>query len=102
MTRRPPRSTLFPYTTLFRSEHDAHRQLAALQDPQVHDRMLRRELVPHEGDERQGADHGVRGDLARVEPIEPLAALEHDLERADAVRKQQQADVVDALRLPME
>src|SRR3989440_9143550 len=24
MIRRPPRSTLFPYTTLFRSEHVAH------------------------------------------------------------------------------
>src|SRR2546430_10866227 len=24
MIRRPPRSTLFPYTTLFRSRHDAH------------------------------------------------------------------------------
>src|SRR5688572_31914825 len=24
MRRRPPRSTLFPYTTLFRSEHDMH------------------------------------------------------------------------------
>src|SRR5256885_9014338 len=24
MIRRPPRSTLFPYTTLFRSEHRAH------------------------------------------------------------------------------
>src|SRR2546427_8583171 len=31
MIRRPPRSTLFPYTTLFRSQHgppDLHRQLA--------------------------------------------------------------------------
>src|SRR5947208_10397348 len=27
MIRRPPRSTLFPYTTLFRSEHDAPHQL---------------------------------------------------------------------------
>src|SRR5256885_7813177 len=25
MIRRPPRSTLFPYTTLFRSRHAAHR-----------------------------------------------------------------------------
>src|SRR2546430_12062917 len=25
MIRRPPRSTLFPYTTLFRSAHDEHR-----------------------------------------------------------------------------
>src|SRR5688572_30875091 len=30
MIRRPPRSTLFPYTTLFRSEHDdRHRALRA-------------------------------------------------------------------------
>src|SRR5438876_6242884 len=28
MIRRPPRSTLFPYTTLFRSEEDHGRQLA--------------------------------------------------------------------------
>src|SRR2546427_7977558 len=27
MIRRPPRSTLFPYTTLFRSRHDARQQL---------------------------------------------------------------------------
>src|SRR2546426_5416419 len=27
MIRRPPRSTLFPYTTLFRSERRAHREL---------------------------------------------------------------------------
>src|SRR3712207_7652197 len=26
MIRRPPRSTLFPYTTLFRSEHVEHRR----------------------------------------------------------------------------
>src|SRR5687768_17917986 len=30
MIRRPPRSTLFPYTTLFRSGPDADRQDAAL------------------------------------------------------------------------
>src|SRR3712207_9386874 len=28
MIRRPPRSTLFPYTTLFRSDEDADRHLA--------------------------------------------------------------------------
>src|SRR3989339_1622112 len=33
MIRRPPRSTLFPYTTLFRSHHDRHqaRHFSALQ-----------------------------------------------------------------------
>src|SRR2546430_11165893 len=37
MIRRPPRSTLFPYTTLFRSLRDAIQQLAAL---------ARRQLAP--------------------------------------------------------
>src|SRR5229473_7578675 len=30
MIRRPPRSTLFPYTTLFRSRHHAHAALELL------------------------------------------------------------------------
>src|SRR2546422_5608012 len=38
MIRRPPRSTLFPYTTLFRS-HRAHRPARALRQ-----RVLRRRL----------------------------------------------------------
>src|SRR2546422_6061780 len=29
MIRRPPRSTLFPYTTLFRSRRDRHRKVLA-------------------------------------------------------------------------
>src|SRR2546430_17700440 len=37
MIRRPPRSTLFPYTTLFRSPHVARRQ---------HDSRWRSRLVP--------------------------------------------------------
>src|SRR3712207_7611260 len=34
MIRRPPRSTLFPYTTLFRSPPLAHDRAAALRQPQ--------------------------------------------------------------------
>src|SRR3712207_9472780 len=52
MIRRPPRSTLFPYTTLFRS---------ALHALQLHDRRRRRP-EPH----RQGHRGGVRVD--RGEP----------------------------------
>src|SRR4249919_4026667 len=33
MIRRPPRSTLFPYTTLFRSERHARRQCCDFVDP---------------------------------------------------------------------
>src|SRR5437870_7591150 len=33
MIRRPPRSTLFPYTTLFRSAHDAPKRYALAHRP---------------------------------------------------------------------
>src|SRR5690242_21429864 len=46
MIRRPPRSTLFPYTTLFRSG-GAHVQ-AALRAPPQHVLGLARPFVPHE------------------------------------------------------
>src|SRR5260221_10130862 len=35
MIRRPPRSTLFPYTTLFRSRHEAMRRPVHERDGQV-------------------------------------------------------------------
>src|SRR2546426_8453497 len=44
MIRRPPRSTLFPYTTLFRSGDVRHRRAAA--------DARRRELVPGHGRRR--------------------------------------------------
>src|SRR3712207_7609337 len=36
MIRRPPRSTLFPYTTLFRSEVDGLRECARVDHPDPH------------------------------------------------------------------
>src|SRR5258708_26739988 len=36
MIRRPPRSTLFPYTTLFRSQMEVHLTLAARDALQLH------------------------------------------------------------------
>src|SRR3712207_7598971 len=35
MIRQPPRSTLFPYTTLFRSGHDAGRAMALSRGPDL-------------------------------------------------------------------
>src|SRR3989454_11446363 len=55
MIRRPPRSTLFPYTTLFRSVHDRERELVLLQQAQRLGRLRR-------------ARHGVL--LRRVELFE--------------------------------
>src|SRR5205807_9970815 len=42
MIRRPPRSTLFPYTTLFRSLPDASPQLRARRRPDAVDQLGRR------------------------------------------------------------
>src|SRR3712207_8022254 len=44
MIRRPPRSTLFPYTTLFRSEHVVDRRQQRLADVEA------RKLIPLEQD----------------------------------------------------
>src|SRR5256885_7490540 len=42
MIRRPPRSTLFPYTTLFRSHHQVLRPLGDLRIQVVHEHAQRR------------------------------------------------------------
>src|SRR3712207_6902674 len=58
MIRRPPRSTLFPYTTLFRSE----------QPP------ARRDEHPHHGQRRRGDDEAARG----ADDDAPLRGLHSD------------------------
>src|SRR3712207_7245507 len=52
MIRRPPRSTLFPYTTLFRSYRDLDELDGFLEHlaAEVHDRDLRRLLESFVGD----------------------------------------------------
>src|SRR5256885_4794110 len=67
MIRRPPRSTLFPYTTLFRSDRD--RQLRWQPDPDAglddqwhlsdyHRTDLDRDRPLHEFSKRDANDHG--------------------------------------------
>src|SRR5256885_12363542 len=66
MIRRPPRSTLFPYTTLFRSlhQHAAHAAVAQLRG-QGAGRLPHRQLVlPQPG---EAVEEGVRGVHARSE-----------------------------------
>src|SRR3989441_3686130 len=68
MIRRPPRSTLFPYTTLFRSREDRlGRQVARRGGRQVHPQSLRR--VRRRGGaaaQRTGWRRGSRGRRARA------------------------------------
>src|SRR2546428_8862719 len=56
MIRRPPRSTLFPYTTLFRSSRRRHRDLSAGSGGV--DRWLRPERDGHR--DRSRGEHGDR------------------------------------------
>src|SRR3989442_4887194 len=59
MIRRPPRSTLFPYTTLFRSHFERHARLAHVVEqgghPQVVELQLGEAELAAEGD-REDAD----------------------------------------------
>src|SRR2546422_6800281 len=75
MIRRPPRSTLFPYTTLFRSHGEAQRIAVAIQ---VHAHQLlriarRRALLPQR--------------LARARPVDALALRDRTRERLTRDRK---------------
>src|SRR2546428_2931827 len=71
MIRRPPRSTLFPYTTLFRSRHEAHR------------RGLRAELGERKCDASLGLRRGGGASRAMVgaspAPGRPVAGARRDL-----------------------
>src|SRR5256885_5371732 len=61
MIRRPPRSTLFPYTTLFRSRGRDHRGGARLQD-RAREPRLDLEKCAQEGSRRR---HRIRDSLDR-------------------------------------
>src|SRR3989442_15378585 len=82
MIRRPPRSTLFPYTTLFRSSRrldDSRDELLADPEPPV-----RRQDV----EVTQPADawlSGIRIDVEPADADDPLAASGHEQRLAGAV-----------------
>src|SRR2546429_5211188 len=70
MIRRPPRSTLFPYTTLFRSEIDDAQQRVVVvgggDQPQVGERMLDFRAL----EKAQAAVHAVRHPLGEQRMLE--------------------------------
>src|SRR5688572_31693577 len=68
MLRRPPRSTLFPYTTLFRSDGlDRGEAPRGPPDRRVVDRVPPGEPLPGlDGPRRRGADLGLR--VLQVDP----------------------------------
>src|SRR2546430_9452903 len=82
MIRRPPRSTLFPYTTLFRSEHgEARRQVAerALGGLDEVEALLRGEPRDHAHDRPRGIEREPAGEAERV----PAGALAGEVLRSE-------------------
>src|SRR3712207_2776829 len=82
MIRRPPRSTLFPYTTLFRSRRDRHdalgRRVPALGDPARRPRAVPRGRPAARGRTARRADGApswVRGDGPRVRAGRAMTSL---------------------------
>src|SRR2546430_4664009 len=69
MIRRPPRSTLFPYTTLFRSDHEAlepHAD-ADYQRDQPQQQELRTDLLDPQQLRRQAIAHDQRPVIRRID-----------------------------------
>ena len=86
-----------------RTQHQAQhaeREIAALEQPQIHDRVRIVPLPDHEIQQRGARDAGQRDHGRRAEPVELVALVEQDLQRADADHQQGQADIVDRLLAP--
>src|SRR5256885_17270747 len=79
MIRRPPRSTLFPYTTLFRSKTALHN--AVLSDNAIE---IFEVLLQHGADPTLIADHPDRG--SRASPGKSAVAVAARRGRADVLR----------------
>src|SRR3712207_8730788 len=81
MIRRPPRSTLFPYTTLFRSRsrHDHGQQ--GVQPPELIDYLVVRREEDDRGNEQRGDDHREQDPLpAKLHPRQRVRSEEHTSE----------------------
>ncbi len=78
-------------------EQHPGRELAALEHPEINDRLLDRQLAPDEQNRGDRRDDGERRDELRVEPVEAFAALQHPLQGADRQGQQRDAAQVDGL-----
>ncbi|MOA13429.1 hypothetical protein D3C78_1334800 [compost metagenome] len=61
--------------------------------------MIVRQLPHHQEHQRHHGHDGQDNDLGRVEPVQLLALIEHDLQRTDANHQQHQPDGIDRFDL---
>src|SRR2546425_8121904 len=67
MIRRPPRSTLFPYTTLFRSRRPRHQQGESQREPPEAPRDRRHQAREHQREQSDREARDLRQRLFRSE-----------------------------------
>src|SRR2546427_5418463 len=79
MIRRPPRSTLFPYTTLFRSGHPQTERLQFAEDGDQHRQR---------GDHRREPEHRVHALLVEQQLITALPVLIRSEEHTSELQSQ--------------
>src|SRR3989449_11520200 len=91
MIRRPPRSTLFPYTTLFRSVRRYHRPVLLVHDPlerQVEAHRRRQRAAEHDALGVDAVSEEVRAHgLAAVPEINELQRRQRALHREERARR---------------
>jgi hypothetical protein len=81
-------------------EPDADGEVPVAEDAQVHDRLGDQELADDERDHGEGGDRDEPAHPRRGEPVDLLAAVEHDLGGGEPQGHQAEADVVDAALPP--
>ena len=71
-------------------------ELLAPEQTDVDDRILARQFPRHERQERKPGDDRAQEDEARIEPVVLLPLVEHDFEKAEPQRDQNETNPVDA------
>ena len=76
-------------------EQHAGREIAVAEQRRPHERLFGREGVDQEQIERRGGDDRLDDDLAGTEPVLLLAAVEHDLQRAEREAQSAEAEPIE-------
>src|SRR5947207_2711096 len=84
-----------PSHAVEQAQHQAERVVAVEQQPQVQEGLRGGQAVADEDPEGEDGDEGLDQDLARVEPVEPLATRQHELDTGDGGGERQEAGPVE-------
>ncbi len=78
-----------------RHHQGAHREVPVVEHGEVEDGLIGGQLAIEEAGNGEGGEHGEHSDVGGLEPVRPLPAVEHELERAEADHHQDQTLPVD-------